>query len=376
MDLGLPAAFVAGTLTLLTPCILPMLPILLGIMLGASAQTAHGKQRGKLVWSVALFSIGFTIVFTLLGIGASGIGDVMREHRTLLLWIGSGILALFGLKMLGLLRIPFLDRTVAVKAPNTGRSGLDAVLGGIVFGLGWSPCAGPILGSVLTVAAASSSTWSYGALLLLSYSAGIAVPLLVIAGFGQALLPRVKMLNSKLPLIEKVTGALLLLGAVGLALGAGLPAGLMDDNAPTTGISLQGPIEPPLGKEASPRLVEFFKHDCPSCQKSRTALNELKHDCIGRRIQVIEVDVEHPENKKLVKSFGIRAVPTFVALDGGGKERVRFIGTRNLKELRAVAASLVGVCAGVGPDGANPNTRKGTCPKDHVYGKDPQLCGG
>ena len=141
-------------------------------------------------------------------------------------------------------------------------------------------------------------------------------------------------------------------------------------------MSEQGPIDPPLGEPASPRLVEFFKQDCPSCEKSKVAIEALKQDCMGRRIEVVQVDVERTGNRELVARFGIGAVPTFVALDDTGKERIRFVGTRDLNELRAVAANLVGVCAGVGPGGIDPRVRKGACPGDEPWDGDPQLCGG
>jgi len=172
-----------------------------------------------------------------------------------------------------------------------------------------------------------------------------------------------------------------------LALGAGLPAGLTTDETPVAGTSDQGAIEPPLGAVSPrPRLVEFYGPDCPVCQRVAPAVRTLQQDCTGQRIEVLTVDVGQPENRELVQRLGIRAIPTFVALDAAGEERVRFVGERGLDDLRSVAALLIDrSCAGVdgsragvatGVDGAGCPEGAETAAAEDAFTAAAPVCGG
>ena len=151
MGVDLAAVFGIGVLTLATPCVLPLIPIYLGMLLGSSVEAAREPGgRARLVTATAAFG---ALVFTLLGLGASAVGSFLQEHRAWLTILGGGLIILFGLKFLRVLRLPWLDRQMQLPELKTGRRLLDAALFGVVFALGWTPCVGPILGSVLTYTA-------------------------------------------------------------------------------------------------------------------------------------------------------------------------------------------------------------------------------
>ena len=180
MGVDLPAVFGIGVLTLGTPCVLPLIPIYLGLLLGAGVDAVREPGgRARLLSSTAAFALGFGLVFTLLGLGASAVGSFLQAHRTALTVAGSLVIVLFGLKYLGLLRLPWLDREVKLPELKTGRRLVDAALFGVVFALGWTPCIGPTLAAVQSLAFTEGSA-ARGALLSLAYCIGLGLPFLVI----------------------------------------------------------------------------------------------------------------------------------------------------------------------------------------------------
>ena len=185
-ELVLPA-FIAGLFTFLAPCTLPLVPGYLAYISGTSSQAltdqrANTRTRRRIILSALAFIIGFSIVFILFGLVASSAGSLLQTHRTLLVRLGGTFLLLFGLSMIGALRIPALTHEHPVRIPPWLRRGgvLPSVLFGAAFAVGWSPCIGPILGTILTIAATSGSE-STGILLLASYAMGLAAPFLIIA---------------------------------------------------------------------------------------------------------------------------------------------------------------------------------------------------
>lgn len=186
-------AFIAGILTFLAPCTLPLVPAYLGFISGVSEKdlrdplTAKSAKR-KIFLNGLLFILGFSAVFIILGTVAGFFGQLLFGYRIWLSRIGGIFVILFGLFMLNVLKIPFLSKEIQVKTPTLFQRGnsINSLALGVTFGLGWTPCVGPILGSILTLAAAST-TAIQGAFLLGVFSLGLAVPFLVIAaGFGSA----------------------------------------------------------------------------------------------------------------------------------------------------------------------------------------------
>lgn len=198
-------AFIAGILTFLAPCTLPLVPGYLGFISGVSLEdlndpTKTKRIRRKIFLNGLFFILGFSAVFIVLGTLAGLAGQALFPYRVWLGRIGGIFVILFGLFMLNVLKIPFLSKEVQIKAPAFFKRGnaLNSLVLGSAFGLGWTPCVGPILGSILTLAAAST-TVSQGAILLSVFSLGLSVPFLVITltiGSASAYLKRIsKYLN-------------------------------------------------------------------------------------------------------------------------------------------------------------------------------------
>lgn len=186
-------AFIAGILTFLAPCTLPLVPAYLGFISGVSAQDLQDplkarSARIKIFLNGLLFILGFSAVFVILGTTAGFFGQTVFRQRIWLSRVGGIFVILFGLFMLNILKIPFLSKEIQFKTPTLFQRGkaANSFILGTAFGFGWTPCVGPILGSILTLAAASA-TAEQGAFLLSVFSLGLAVPFLIIAtGIGFA----------------------------------------------------------------------------------------------------------------------------------------------------------------------------------------------
>jgi cytochrome c-type biogenesis protein len=218
--LAVPIALLAGLLSFLSPCILPLVPGYLGFLGGAAG--ADGKvDRRRLLLGVALFILGFTIVFTLLGGAFGAVGTWLSIYRDLLTRIAGVIVILLGLVFIG--QFTFLQRTVRPSwLPATGLAG--APLLGIIFGLGWVPCISPTLGAILVMSLDRGSAVQ-GIVLGIAYSLGLGIPFLLLAiGFGWAA-TSVSWVKRHIRLINIIGGALLVL--IGALMVSGLWTQLM-----------------------------------------------------------------------------------------------------------------------------------------------------
>lgn len=219
------AAFVAGVFSITSPCCLPLIPIFLAHVTGSSAGGAGTRTRPAMLWHAAAYVLGFSLVFVALGaaLGTAGVFagslDFITQHRSWVVRIGGVLLVVLGLQQLGWVRIPGLDRTRRPDLAGGAPGSLPAsFLVGVSFGAGWSPCVGPMLGAILTMAAGQASieraTW-----LLAAYSLGMAVPFMLVAlAFGTV--PQlIRSLNSRLAMVTTISGAVMIGVGVIMVLG-------------------------------------------------------------------------------------------------------------------------------------------------------------
>nr|WP_188852445.1 cytochrome c biogenesis CcdA family protein [Aureimonas glaciei] len=243
-DLSYPTAVLAGALSFLSPCVLPLVPPYLCYMAGVSVEelragpqmralqmqgggvpaggaTAGAGAAGRLgshgylrVLATALvFVLGFSTVFVALGAGASSIGQMLRQNLDWLGLVAGLAIIVMGLNFLGVFRIAFLSGEARFRAPDRPRSVLGAYLMGLAFAFGWTPCIGPVLGAILGLAG-THDTVGEGAFMLGLYSAGLGIPFLLAAAFSGVFLRLIGRFRKHFGLVEKAMGALLVLTGI------------------------------------------------------------------------------------------------------------------------------------------------------------------
>jgi cytochrome c-type biogenesis protein len=210
-------AFTAGVLSFLSPCVLPLVPSYIGFLTGLTLEEMSNRRRVALIHAT-LFIIGFTAIFMLFGASATALGRVLKYHEVWLQRIGGVLIILFGLFCLGVLKLGALQQDRRLHLQDKPVGYLGSVLVGMAFAAGWTPCIGPILGGIYTLAAASDSL-GRGLLLLLAYSLGLAVPFLLAAWAVDRFLDWFQRFRPFLPWVMRATGILLV--AVGLLLVTG-----------------------------------------------------------------------------------------------------------------------------------------------------------
>jgi len=219
-ELNLAVAALAGLLSFLSPCVLPLLPSYVSFIAGISLDelqaggSASRTRRTVLVHSL-LFGLGFSLVFVALGAGATLAGQLLFRYQALIRKIGGAVVIVLGLSIGGWLRLPFLMREWRMHLADRPAGQAGALVAGVTFAAGWTPCIGPILGAILTMASVSQSAGS-GLLLLCAYSAGLAVPFLACSLAIRHFVIVFDRFKRFLPLVT--TGSGLVLIALGLLL--------------------------------------------------------------------------------------------------------------------------------------------------------------
>ncbi len=219
IDAGLlPAMFVAlfaGVISFLSPCVLPIVPPYLAYMSGVSLGdlTSEERSKNKALLPALFFVLGLSTVFLLLGFTASAIGSVFLEYQSYFNTFAGVLVMVFGAHFVGVYRIPFLDREARLDAGDRGGSAFGAYILGLAFAFGWTPCIGPQLGAILSMAASEGSI-SRGTLLLAIYAAGLGIPFLLTAAFLPRLGGLMGWMKRHMEQIERVMG--LLLWTIGL----------------------------------------------------------------------------------------------------------------------------------------------------------------
>ena len=215
-DISFLSALLAGALSFLSPCVLPLVPPYLCYMAGISLEqfreegSGGGRSKSAILLTALFFTLGFATVFVGLGAAASSVGLLLRQHMDLLAKIGGVVIIIMGLNFLGVFRIGFLSREARFQGGGKPATLSGAYIMGLAFAFGWTPCIGPVLGAILNIAAVRE-TVGEGALLLAIYSLGLAVPFWIAAAFSGAFMRFLTRFRRHLGLVEKVMGVLLIL---------------------------------------------------------------------------------------------------------------------------------------------------------------------
>lgn len=210
-EIGIGIAFLAGLASFLAPCVLPLVPAYISYLTGYTVtDTAPDrKERMTIITHAVFFVLGFSIIFIILGVAANTLGRFIRGD--ILRYIGGVIIILFGLNLMQILHLSFLDQDAKLQWQTRHRWGfISSLLVGMVFAAGWTPCVGPVLSTILVLSAEQDSVM-HGMVLLVAYSAGVGLPFIA-AGF---LLDRfrgvIKSLNPYLEKIQKISGVIIVI---------------------------------------------------------------------------------------------------------------------------------------------------------------------
>lgn len=374
MDLSIGAVFLAGVLTFLAPCVLPLVPIYLSILSGGP-----GGEPGRLrpFLATAAFTLGFGIVFSLLGLSASVVGRTLIRHKDLFQEVAGLVVLLLGLRFMGYLHLPFFPEG---GGPGSARlktrfHTLNAFVLGILFAFAWTPCVGSVLGAVLTYTSLATTDPIEGMGWLFVYSLGFAAPFLVVAAFAGPALIALRRVRRFLPVFEKVTGTLMVAGGFLLVTDQW---GILDSafsREPENGVEAAGEraanwssrlqgnspdgLDPDRGTGAEtcssdastcgtpavvsrPVVLKFYAPNCPICLQMIPIVNTLRNECAAKDLDFRDVDVTTPEGKVLAREYGVSGVPVFLFLDARGREVSRLVGYQTLRALKQAASVLIG----------------------------------
>lgn len=218
LDISLYGAFIAGLLSFISPCVLPIVPPYLCFLAGVSFQELSedkglSASRLKIIANAVFFVLGFATVFIALGATATTLGRLVTQYLDVLSIIAGAIIFLMGLHFVGWLKIPLLYREARVHVERKPTGLLGAYIVGLAFAFGWTPCVGPVLAAILFKAGAQE-TVSQGAYLLAAYAAGIGLPFIAAAAFASVFLGFMTRFKRYLGVVEKIMGVLLMITGI------------------------------------------------------------------------------------------------------------------------------------------------------------------
>jgi cytochrome c-type biogenesis protein len=216
-SVGVLVAFSAGLFSFLSPCVLPLFPSYVSFITGMSVSdlTADlsGAARRRVMLHALAFVLGFSLVFVALGASFSAAGQFLLDYRNLIRQVGGALIVLFGLYIAGVFKLAAMGRTMQFQLREKPAGYLGSLLVGITFAIGWTPCVGPILGAILSLAG-TSETVQRGIGLLIAYSAGLGVPFLLSAVALGAFLKFFKRYRPLIPVMERAAGVILVVVGV------------------------------------------------------------------------------------------------------------------------------------------------------------------
>jgi cytochrome c-type biogenesis protein len=225
LDVSISAAILAGVLSFLSPCVLPLVPPYLCYISGVSLEDLTSQEhpdakthRARVLLTGFIFVLGFTTVFTLLGATASAAGQVLRDHLPLLAKLAGVAVIIMGLHFLGLFKIALLSREARYHQEGPSVGLLGAYLIGLAFAFGWTPCIGPVLAAILSVAGQTESVTS-GMALLAFYSLGLGIPFMLAAFSVDSFLGFFKKFRRHMTLVERLMGVALIITGIAFLTG-------------------------------------------------------------------------------------------------------------------------------------------------------------
>lgn len=208
-SLGLFIAFSAGLLSFLSPCVLPLVPSYVSFITGMNLEDLQHSKYTTVIHAL-LFVAGFTLIFLALGAGATVFGQLMLRYRDVISRAGGVLIVIFGLYLLGVFNLSFLMKDTRLHLANKPLGYFGTLVVGVAFGAGWSPCIGPILGAILTMAA-NEADLGRGLTLLFAYSMGLAVPFIAAALMVERFLGLFAKVRRHMVWVNRTAGALLVL---------------------------------------------------------------------------------------------------------------------------------------------------------------------
>ena len=218
MSTTLSIAFFAGLISFLSPCVLPLIPGYISYISGTSFDKIKEKKRNLIVVKTIFFTLGFSFVFIALGSTATFIGQFFLVNSNIFRIVAGAILVLFSLQLIGIVNLNFMNKDIRFFTNQYNDSLFFSLIVGVAFGFGWTPCIGPILGSIITLAALEENIGK-GVLLLSFYSLGLAIPFIISGILIDKFLFFSKNFQKYTPVITKTGGAILLLTGIAILTG-------------------------------------------------------------------------------------------------------------------------------------------------------------
>lgn len=208
-NISLLLAFSSGLLSFLSPCVLPLVPIYLTYLTGSSVKEMDNKNKLTVIYKAIGFTLGFSFIFIIMGISVTSLGQLFDSNKDIFRKIGGIIIIVFGLHIMGILKIKTFYYEKTMFQPQRFKSGLSSFFIGMAFAIGWTPCIGPILASIL-IYAGSVTTFMLGIKLLIAYSIGLGIPFIISGFLVDYISGYIKRFSKYFNIVSIVSGAILI----------------------------------------------------------------------------------------------------------------------------------------------------------------------
>lgn len=314
--------FLEGIASFISPCVLPMLPVYISYFTGQE----YEKKHKALINSIA-FVTGFSIVFILLGVLASSIGNIILQYQNIIKILFGIVIVIFGLNMMETIKIPFLNKTLKPKIKKKEFNFITSILFGMLFSIGWTPCVGAFLGSALMIASTEGQIIK-GSILLLCYSIGLGIPFIISSILIEKLKNIFTWIKEHYKIINIISSVfLIIIGIIMIAQGVSDKIEIKKENIIAENVIIENKEEggnimnitsENFKKEVlnseNPVLVDFWASWCGPCKMMSPVVEEIAKEMEGRA-KVCKVNID--EEQDLAVEYGIMSIPTFLVFKDG-----------------------------------------------------------